>query len=293
MCFKLSTIEMALNFAQQALRCVAKDRARFEARLLLCHVTSFEQSFTIGHPQQTLDKKTQKKFLEAIERRQKYEPIAKIIGKKEFWGLNFIVTTDTLDPRPDSEILIETALSLPKDFERPTPQRILDLGTGSGCLLLSLLHQYPQAIGVGTDICPSTLRIAIKNAIFLGIEKKVLFIQSSSRNSWFLDEKEPFDLVISNPPYILTADILKLSPSVKNFDPINALDGGSDGLDCYRAISKSLSRMIKPKGFAVFEVGQNMAHSVTEILEVHGMCLVRKVKDLNSITRCLVFQKQQ
>ncbi len=212
-----------------------------------------------------------------IARRLKGEPVAKIIGKKGFWKDDFVVSYDVLDPRPDSETLIEAVLQTYPDKEAPL--RFLDLGTGSGCLLLSLLGEYPNATGVGVEISEKALKIANQNNKL----KRAKFILGDMKKT--LADLGQFDILISNPPYIPTKDIESLEPDTKDYDPMLALDGGTDGLDFYRALSK---QHLAPTLF--IEIGINQENEIIPLFESEGWHFVRSWKDLGGIIRILSFK---
>ena len=204
--------------------------------------------------------------------------MAKIIGQKGFWKDDFIVSTDVLDPRPDSETLIEAVLE--KFPDKTKPLRILDLGTGSGCLLLSLLGEYKNARGVGIDISEKALAIAEQNKG----NKKADFIQRDMRQD--LSDLGAFDMMISNPPYIPTAEIQTLERDVKDYDPLLALDGGADGLDFYRTLAK---QHLAPHLF--IEIGKDQENRIIPILDMGGWHFIQSWKDLGGITRVLAFDR--
>ncbi|NCA80770.1 MAG: peptide chain release factor N(5)-glutamine methyltransferase [Sphingobacteriia bacterium] len=218
-----------------------------------------------------------------VQRRKQGEPVAKIIGHKGFWSLELNVTKDTLDPRPDSETLIETVL---KFFPNKNQSlRILDIGTGSGCLLLALLSEYKNANGVGIDISKSALNVAIMNAKKLN----ATFVQLDWTQPNWIDSLGQFDIVVSNPPYIPTAEIDLLDVEVKKYDPLLALDGGKDGLDAYRTIGKKIKDLLKPNGKAFFEIGCGQEKDVARIMP---LSFIGQYSDLGQIIRCLVFEKK-
>ena len=211
-----------------------------------------------------------------ISRRLAGEPVAKIIGKKGFWKDDFFVSKDVLDPRPDSETLIEAVLE--KFPDKNQTLRILDLGTGSGCLLLSLLGEYKDATGVGIDISEKALAIAKQNKG----NKAAEFIRRDMRQD--LSDLGQFDIMISNPPYIPTAEIQTLERDVKDYDPLLALDGGADGLDFYRALAK---QHLAPALF--IEIGKDQEQQIIPLFEQQGWQFVQSWKDLGGITRVLEF----
>lgn len=259
--------------------------ASLDARLLLQHVLQKPREFLVREPDHLCTSQEVQEYEQLLNRRAQREPVAKIIGMKEFWGLSFRVTQDVLDPRPDSETLIE---AVRETFADPhQTYRILDFGVGSGCLLLSLLHEYPNATGVGVDISEAALEVARQNAYDLGLEQRSQFVHGS----WGQGITGPFDMIISNPPYIPSQTIPTLEKEVREFDPFLALDGGGDGLDCYRSLVPDIARLLKPNGHAFLEIGQGQEKDVEAIFASYGLTLVSWKKDLQGINRCGVFVK--
>ncbi len=207
-----------------------------------------------------------------IARRARGEPLSRILGWREFWGLRFQLSPDTLDPRPDTEILVQTALTR---FTGNPPKRILDIGTGTGCILISLLHEWPDATGVGTDLSAGALETARENARLNGIGNRARFVETR----WTAGVEGPFDLIVSNPPYIAGGVIPNLDGNVRNHDPILALDGGADGLDAYRAILTEIKPLLSPGGIALFEVGFDQGDSVPRLVEDSGATPVAVIPD--------------
>lgn len=227
-----------------------------------------------------------KKVREILSRRVNHEPLDKIFGLREFYKYTFQVNQNVLSPRPETEILVEKALEM---IPKNSPCEILDMGTGSGCILLSLLKERPLSHGVGVDISPSALDVAAKNANLLGVEKQVRWINSSWTTAQL--PYDTFDVIVSNPPYIETSEIPTLSPEVKNYDPLSALDGGEDGLFCYREIAKLVPLLLKKEGYIFLEVGINQAESVNHIFKMAGLKPVEIVSDLAGINRCVILKK--
>jgi release factor glutamine methyltransferase len=219
-----------------------------------------------------------------IARRAAREPASHILGRREFWSLDFAVTRACLDPRPDSETVVEAALS--KLADRGRAWRILDLGTGSGCLLLALLSELPAATGLGVDKSPEALGIALGNAQRLGLGTRARFVE----RDWMRGLDGAFDVVVSNPPYIPTAEIESLQPEVTRYEPRLALDGGQDGLDAYRAIIPSLARLLAPGGFAALEVGAIQAMAVGQMARAAGFATECRA-DLAGRDRCLILTR--
>lgn len=220
------------------------------------------------------------KFYELAERRKKREPISHIIGRREFWSLDFVVTKDTLDPRPDTETIIEAAIKTHED--RKKKLEILDLGTGTGCILLTLLKEFNMAKGIGVDISESAIMVAKQNCKNLALEDRAEFIKTNWGEK--LDKK--FDLIVSNPPYIPSNTIETLEPEL-NYEPRLALDGGEDGLMCYRKIISQVGDLLKPEGVVLLELGIGQKEAVASIAEKQGLFVKEIYKDLAGIDRCI------
>jgi release factor glutamine methyltransferase len=279
-----ATYNSLLRDTAVALSAAGIDNVRFEARLLLGRASglSIEQMVSRGHDEASPTVAAELRALTA--RRVRREPMAYILGEREFWGLPFKVSPAVLVPRPDSETVIEAALGLLPD--RAKPLRILDLGLGSGCLLLTLLHEFPPASGVGIEASPEALAIARQNAAALGVAPRATLLEGDWRRpGWTRDLGGPFDLVVSNPPYIEAGDIGGLMPEVARFEPPLALDGGTDGLAAYRAIATSLNGLLAPGGTLLFEVGAGQATAVADLLEVAGLTPGPPWKDLGGVER--------
>lgn len=221
-------------------------------------------------------------FARYVERRAKREPTAYILGRKEFWSLDFEVSPAVLIPRPDSETLVDAALAQFKNH-RP-PQTILDLGTGSGCLLIALLSEWPQARGLGVDISPEALAIARRNAVRLVPGERAQFHQGD----WTKGLDRRFDLIVSNPPYITSAEMLSLDEDVAGFEPRGALLGGDDGLEPLRRIAEGLKSVMQPQAVAIIELGIDQAASAGRILVNAGLEVLNIAKDLGGRDRAIV-----
>jgi release factor glutamine methyltransferase len=219
-------------------------------------------------------------------RRVAREPMAYILGEREFWGRPFKVSPAVLVPRPDSETVIEVALSVLAD--RARAWRILDLGLGSGCLLLTLLKEFPNARGVGLDVSREALAVAQENARSLGVADRATLLHGDWRaRDWTAPLGGPFDLVVSNPPYIEGATIDGLMPEVARYEPRLALDGGQDGLAAYRAIALASGELVAAPGHLVVEIGEGQAIEIAHIFEAAGLHPVAPVRDLGGILRVL------
>ncbi len=218
-----------------------------------------------------------------IRRRADREPVSRILGRREFHSLSFEVTPATLDPRPDSEVIVEAAI----DYARimggePT---ILDIGTGTGCLLLSTLVALPDATGIGTDIDPEAIAVARRNADSLGCTSRLQF----QTVDWLSGVEGRFDIVLSNPPYIPSGDIADLAPEVSQYDPRTALDGGPDGLDAYHVLADRIPKILSPSGVTLMEIGAGQADNVTGLFAAAGWHPLESRADLAGHDRCLAF----
>ncbi len=252
-----------------------------DVRLMLATILGTTHEEILFNPPETLTPEQHNKLEAWVDRRCRQEPLAKILGKKEFWGRDFTVTKDTLDPRPDSETLIDVALTLlPYD----QPVRLLDLGTGSGCLALTLLAERLNWTGVAADLSEAALTVARDNAQNLKVSDRVVFVQSD----WFQAVEGVFDLIVANPPYIARDEVLS---SETLWDPESALFADEHGLAEYRKILSCAADFLTPRGLILFEIGYRQAESVTEIATILGFEFVSLHKDLADRDRCLVFMK--
>ncbi len=258
-----------------------------EARLLLAHASGLTATRIMAYPEQAIEPAAAAAFQRLVERRVAREPVARILGTREFWSLPFIVTPATLDPRPDSETIVEAALDRIPD--RNARQTIIDFGTGTGCLLLALLSELPHAFGIGVDRSEAAARVAAHNAHRLGFAGRAQFLVGD----WAQALTGPVDLIVSNPPYIPAGDIAGLEPEVREHDPLTALVGGTDGLDPYRQLAPMAARLLRPGGHIVFEVGQGQADAVTAFGAVSGLIPVEQRADLGGIVRAVVLGKAE
>ncbi len=249
------------------------EEPRREARLLLMHAQGCTQAGLIAR-----DSVDPASYAPLLARRETHEPLAYITGHKEFWGLDFLVSPATLIPRPDTETLIEAVL---ESGQRPAT--LLDLGTGTGCLLLSALHEFPRAFGVGIDLNPKAAALAAQNAARLGLADRAAFLAGS----WADALNARFDLILSNPPYIESAAIPGLMPDVATFEPALALDGGTEGLTAYRAIFRALPTLLAPHGLCVLELGAGQYPAVAALAAKAGFTATAKA-DLSGIDRALL-----
>jgi release factor glutamine methyltransferase len=251
-----------------------------DARILIGHALGLDHAALAASANQQISDLTASAIERLAARRLAGEPVARILGEKEFWGLPFTVTPAVLVPRPETETIVELALSL---AGRARTLRIADLGTGSGAILLALLSELPDAHGIGTDIATGALDVAHRNARQLGLEGRADFVACDYGAA--LDGV--FDLVVSNPPYIASFDIAGLAPEVREHDPHLALDGGNDGLAAYRAIAEIAPRLLAPGGHLVVEIGAGQERDVAELFAAHGLALIASRPDLSGIVRAL------
>lgn len=276
--------DLACRFAAAGI-----DSPRLDARLLVAHILGIRPQDILLRSGIALTAE-QAAALEALARRREArEPVSRILGRRGFWTLDLAVGPDTLDPRPDTETVVEAVLEAMPD--RGAPLRILDLGTGTGCILLALLAEYPRASGVGVDIAAGAVTTAAANAAAAGLANRAGFVvgdweeSSAGRDVCGLDGL--FDVVVSNPPYIPDGDIAGLEPEVRRHDPWRALAGGADGLEAYRRLAPLAASRVSPGGMVAFEVGIGQAAEVAALLSEAGFAMVWNRADLGGVERCV------
>jgi release factor glutamine methyltransferase len=269
----------ALCWGTRQLRAAGIDSPRLEARLLLGHVLGVEQAALIADPSAPGPVGTA--YTDAVARRADHAPLALILGHREFWSLRFAVSPATLIPRPETETVVTAALAL-----RTPPGRVLDLGTGTGCLLLSLLHEWPEAFGVGVDLVPAAAHLAAANARALGLAARAAFVCGD----WAAALRGRFDLIVANPPYIASQEIPGLMTEVAAHEPATALDGGPDGLAAYRAIFATLPGLMAAQGRAIVEFGAGQAEAIGTLATAAGF-FHRTENDLSGIPRIIVLRR--
>jgi release factor glutamine methyltransferase len=273
-------IRPLLARAAERLREAGCETPELDARLLLQAATGLTRETLILEPERRIGSDDVQRLAEFLQRRAQREPVSRILGEREFYGRPFRVTEATLDPRPDTETLIDAALAA-----MPEGARLLDLGTGTGAIAVTLLAERPDATGVATDLSPEALAVARENAERAGVAKRLTLLQGS----WFEPVSGVFDIIVSNPPYIPANDIAGLSPDVRNFDPMLALVGGTDGLDPYRAISACAARHLAAGGHVLVEIGAGQAKDVEAIFAEAGLGVTGRHRDLGGHPRCLAF----
>jgi release factor glutamine methyltransferase len=263
---------------RQRLQSAGVQTADRDARIIIHNHTGLEWTDIIAGADQRILSEQLQAIANDADRRIAGEPVSRIYGERGFWGLDFKICPDTLDPRPDTETLIEEAL---ETFRDSPPRTILDLGTGSGCILISLLTEWKDAEGVGIDRSINALKTAQENARDNNVVARAHFYCGS----WGLAVGASFDLIVSNPPYIPNPVIPTLSKEVRNHDPILALDGGPDGLQAYREIFTEIPRLLKPSGKALFEIGYDQESGVTRLVGESGLSLKSVHHDLSGLAR--------
>jgi release factor glutamine methyltransferase len=280
------TLGQALAAAERRLADAGCDSPRLDARLLAAFALRMSPDAVRAAADRALAPDDATRLAALVARRAgAREPVSRIVGLREFWSLPFALSPATLDPRPDSETLVATALRCFPDPARPLA--VLDLGTGTGCLLLAVLHERPAATGLGIDAAPEAVATAADNARRLGLAERARF----AVGDWGAGIDGGFDVVLTNPPYLSAADMAALAPEVARHDPRRALDGGQDGLDAYRRLMPDLARLLAPGGGAFVETGAAQAVSVALLAEASGLIAIEIVHDLAGRDRCVVLRR--
>lgn len=265
------------------------ENARMDARILLGRAAGVDGGRISAWPEDEVSADQVAVFQDMIERRSRNEPVGRILGERDFWRHTFKLAPDTLEPRPDSETLVEWAIDFLEDSDAP---RIIDFGTGTGCLLLSAIGDLPGASGIGLDISEGAVACARENAKLLELDDQVAFRVSDWDSALSeVERKDGFDLVMSNPPYITAADMKTLSAEVQKFDPRRALTDEGDGLAAYRVLSKVAFDLARPGGFVIFEIGRGQEKDVGQLLVEAGFVGVEYREDLGGIVRCVAAKK--
>jgi release factor glutamine methyltransferase len=256
------------------------ETARLDARVLVGHALNIEPSLLFARSDIEIAPETAALLETFAARRLAHEPVSRIVGKREFWGMDFAVTKDTLDPRADTETLVSAVLGVKDQYTAP---RILDLGTGTGCILLAILKDWPEATGVGIDLNPGAVEAAQENAATLAHASRAKFQQGN----WCAGLAGTFDIIVSNPPYIRAADVANLMDEVRRFDPLLALSGGGDGLAAYRDIIPGARAHLNPGGRLFLEIGAGQEADIAALLNAGGLHPMAEYRDLAGIVRCL------
>jgi release factor glutamine methyltransferase len=284
-----ATVGGARRALAEKFRAAGFDAPELDARILVGHALGLDHTALAAAAARSLANTEQAAIAALGQRRLAHEPVARIVGEKEFWSLRFLIDGTTLVPRPETETVVEAALAaLEADGLRAEQLRIADLGTGSGALLLALLAELPGAFGIGTDISGGALRLARANAQRLRIDR-AHFVACDLAAAL----GGPFDLIVSNPPYVATSDIAGLAPEVRDFDPRTALDGGTDGLNFYRKIAATVPMLLRPGGILAVELGAGQARPVADLFAAAGLAPLPVRTDLSGKPRALIAKKYQ
>lgn len=264
------TLNQAFVGAAASLRRAGMATPELDARLLLCHAAGLSHEAYVDKGRNLLRPEAAENLGAAIARRLKHEPVARIVGLREFYGRKFLIDPHALDPRPDTETLIEAALEfVERKGLRDSQLNLLDLGTGTGCILITLLAELPRARGLGTDMSQGALALAAANSSRLGVADRASFVAAD----WLDAVEGRFDLILSNPPYLASGEIETLADEVAAYDPILALDGGPDGLAAYRLIAASAGEVLAEDGRLLVEIGAAQAEAVAGIVHAAGLRL--------------------
>ena len=279
------SIGSVLDETACALAAAGLEAPRRLARRIAVAALGLTPAEVFAHPQRHLDEEEHARIVAIARRVVAREPLSRVLGRREFWGLDFVLAADTLDPRPESETIVEAVLARLTDRERA--YRFLDLGTGSGCLLLALLSEYPSASGVGVDVAFGAAAAARHNAERFGLPERARFVVGD----WGGALAGGFDAVVANPPYIATSELAGLPPEVRDHDPRRALDGGADGLAAYRAIAGELPRLLMPGGLFIAEIGAGQAETAARIVMAAGLAVEDIAADLAGIPRAVIARR--
>lgn len=280
---KGETWEALLKEGQEILEAAGIEEAGLDAWLLLEYESGKNRAYYFAHCKEEADEEIKTPYMEKIRKRAQHIPLQHLTHQGYFMGYEFFVNENVLVPRQDTEVLVEEALSLIKEKEVP---QILDMCTGSGCILLSILLEREDALGTGVDLSEKALSVAEKNRETYHLETRAELIKSDMfQSGYFEGKKESFDIIVSNPPYIPTEEIEKLHAEVRFHDPFMALDGKEDGLYFYRIIAKNAGEYLKPGGFLACEIGCDQGEDVKKMFESCGFSDVKVIKDLAGLDR--------
>ena len=279
-----ATVAGSLRWAAEHLAAAGVEEPRREARLLLALATGIGRERQLGDPDRQLQPAAVVRLEELVGRRQAREPMAYIRGSAPFWDFELAIRPGVLVPRPETEVLIEAATVRATGMD---VARILDLGTGSGCIVLALLRQFPQATGTGLDRSPAALACAAENARQLGLEGRLHLVAGD----WAAAPPGPYELIVANPPYVADGELAGLQPEVRDYEPRLALAGGTDGLDPYRILAPLAATLSARSGLVAFEHGAGQAEAVAALLSAAGFVAVQHHRDLAGIRRCVTARR--
>ena len=269
-----------INFGENKLRQKKIVSSRLDSELLLSKTLNKKREEILINLDERITQRYFSKYKELIFRRSQNEPIAYILEEKEFWSKNFFVSSDTLIPRPETELMVEILVKIFKEKKIS----ILDIGTGSGCILISLLSELKNSKGIGIDISQRALRIAKKNSEKHTMQSRIKFLNKSLDSKFY----QKFDLIVSNPPYIKSSEIKNLKEDIRKYEPRIALDGGNDGLDLIKKVIYKTKYILKVKGMLALEIGNEQLKKVSEILKKKNFKIEYSIKDYKDNVRCIV-----
>ena len=283
-----TTIAAALRYMRDRFAGSEIETPGLDARLLLEWVMGADRLSVLSNPQRVLNADELSRLSDALARRIYHEPVHRIIGNRDFYGLKFELSTETLEPRSDTECLVDLVLEHLVTRQNQ-PLHILDLGTGTGIIAISLLSQLSSASAVAVDISADALATTLKNGTINDVASRLTCLESN----WFEAVRGRFDLIVSNPPYIASTDISGLSKEVRNHDPRVALDGGEDGLSAYRVLAKKAVGYLNAKGLVAVEIGFDQIDRVAELFAANGFVLIKAAKDLAGRDRAMIFSRRE
>lgn len=283
-----SQIEQIIRQTLAGLSAHQVETSAYEIKLLLAEVLGCNAGSVLSYPR-GLTERQLRQFEEFVALRRRHVPADKIIGHRGFYKYEFAVNSDVLSPRPDTEVLVEAAI---RGALAENSRTVLELGVGSGCVILSVLADCPQLSGTGVDISDAALAVARRNAETMGLAQRL----DLRRSDWFAADfaaqfASGFDMVVSNPPYIARKEILSLDAEVRDYDPRAALDGGEDGLDSYRRIAALAPQLLNEGGRIYLEVGESQAREVSALFAANGLTPEKILKDLGGVERCVILKK--
>jgi release factor glutamine methyltransferase len=284
----MHTVGTARSWAIGEFKRAHVEPAGLPADLLLAYVLGWDRIRVLSRPEQSLEEEAWIRYQALVRRSAKGEPLQYLTGQQEFYGLLFQVTPDVLIPRPETELLVEEALSLIRRLLLPEI-RFLDIGTGSGCIAVSVAHEFSGSVGWAVDISAAALRIARNNAVRHGVAPRIQFVQADLLECFPL--APVFHFILSNPPYVAREEYDSLPAAVKYHEPRGALFGGENGLETYRRLIPGVASRLVPGGYLLLELGAGQQKSVGQLVETGGLSLLKVLNDLQGIPRCLVARK--
>ncbi|MGN7294786.1 peptide chain release factor N(5)-glutamine methyltransferase [Rhizobium sp. SAFR-030] len=284
------TLAALLSEARRVLEEGGSIDAATDARVLIAGLLDLSVADFVLHGDRVVPPEQVQRVREALQRRLRHEPVHRILGRRDFFGLTLSLSPDTLEPRPDSEVLVDALIPIARELvARNGAARLLDLGTGTGAIALALLSEVEGLMATGTDIAPGALETALRNADLNGLGDRFACVESR----WFDAVEGRFDIIVSNPPYIRSAVIPGLDPDVRDFDPMLALDGGADGLDAYRAIALDAEAFLNDHGVVALEIGYDQKQAVTDIFAEKEYHFLTAITDYGGNDRGLVFFREK